>query len=203
VAGDLYEFISSDEHRVGVLVADVCGHGVPAALIASMVKVAVDTVTPHASDPRAVLSGLNRVLSSQARGQLVTAAYLWLDTDKRIALYAAAGHPPLLRSRGGTLEQIESNGILFGVLPEFDAYPVRTLPLASGDRFILYTDGVTEAQNVHDEFFGDSRLAHVIRENQSRSPSELSARLLTEISAWQPAGTTQQDDITFIIIDAT
>jgi len=96
VAGDFYEFLPSGQDRVGFLVADVCGHGVPAALIASMVKVAVQTVARCASDPGAVMRGLNRVLSGLERGQLISAAYLWLDTGQRRALYSAAGHPPLL-----------------------------------------------------------------------------------------------------------
>ena len=201
VGGDFYEFIPVDQNRVGFLVADVCGHGVPAALIASMVKVAVQTVAACANDPGAVLRGLNRVLSGQLRGQLVSAAYLWLDMENRRALYAAAGHPPLLRWRQGKLEQIESNGILFGVMPEFDEYPVCTMPIALGDRFLLYTDGVTEPQNANGDSFGDSRLEQIVRGNQLCPPSELSDRLLTEIQHWQPASMAQQDDITLIVID--
>ena len=78
VAGDFYEFIPVDEYRVGFLVADVSGHGVPAALIAAMVKVAMQSVVSSASDPAEVLRGLNRVLSGRLRSQFVSAAYLWL-----------------------------------------------------------------------------------------------------------------------------
>jgi sigma-B regulation protein RsbU (phosphoserine phosphatase) len=73
--------------------------------------------------------------------------------------------------------------------------------LAAGDRFLLYTDGVTEAENAHGDFFGDIRLEQVVRDNQGRPPSELSDRLLSEIGHWQPASTAQQDDITLIVID--
>jgi phosphoserine phosphatase RsbU/P len=144
VAGDFYEFIIVDQNRVGFLVADVCGHGVPAALIASMIKVAVQTVVGCANDPGAVMRVLNRVLSGLLRGQLISAAYLWLDPENHRAEYAAAGHPPLLLWRQGELERIESNGLLFGIKPECEAYPVCTMPMAPGDRFLLYTDGVTE-----------------------------------------------------------
>jgi hypothetical protein len=120
-------------------VADVTGHGVPAALIASMIKVAMQSVVTCAHEPREVLRGLNRILYGQLHDQLVSAAYLWLDTGNRKALYSAAGHPPLLRWREGKLGGIESNGLLFGVNPEAD-YPVCDLSIHSGDRFLLYTD---------------------------------------------------------------
>ena len=200
VAGDFYEFVPVDCKRVGFLVADVTGHGVPAALIASMIKVAMQSVMPCAHDPREVLRGLNRILFRQLHDQLVSAAYLWLDTENHKASYSAAGHPPLLLWREGELQHIESNGLLFGVVPDPD-YPVLDLPIESGDRFLLYTDGVIEPDNNQGEFFGDRKLEQVIRTNRSRSPSELSEQLLSEIHRWQPASLAQQDDITLIVID--
>jgi phosphoserine phosphatase RsbU/P len=200
VAGDFYEFIPVDGQRVGFLVADVTGHGVPAALVASMIKVAVQTVVSCAHEPREVLRGLNRILYGQPREQLVSAAYLWLDTENRKALYSAAGHPPLLRWREGKLEGIQSNGLLFGVIPEAD-YPVCELSIQSGDRFLLYTDGVIESQNASGDSFGDRKLEQVVRDNQSRPPSELSEQVLSEIRVWQSASVAQQDDITLIVID--
>ena len=200
VAGDFYEFIPIDRHRMGFLVADVSGHGVPAALIASMIKVAMQSVVSCAHDPREVLRGLNRILFSQLHDQLVSAAYFWLDTENRKALYSAAGHPPLLRWRDGKLERVESNGLLFGVMADPD-YPVCDLPIRSGDRFLLYTDGVIEPENARGDSFGDLKLEEVVRNNQSRPPSEMSDQLLSETRLWQPAGLGQQDDITLVVID--
>jgi sigma-B regulation protein RsbU (phosphoserine phosphatase) len=200
VAGDFYEFVPVDQNRVGFLVADVSGHGVPAALIAAMIKVAMQSVVPLADDPPEVLRGLNRALIGSLRGQFVTAAYLWMDTEHRTALYSAAGHPPLLRWRDGALERIESNGLLFGVVPD-PRYPVRELLLNPGDRFLLYTDGVTEPENAEGDSFDDKKLEEVVRINQARPPAELSDQLLSEIRRWQPAATTQQDDITLVVID--
>jgi sigma-B regulation protein RsbU (phosphoserine phosphatase) len=200
VAGDFYEFIPVDRKRVGILVADVSGYGVPAALIASMIKVAMQSVVACAPEPRAVLCGLNRILSAQLHGQFISTAYLWLDTENRTLRYSAAGHPPLLRWRQGKLDRIES-GLLFGVILDYDDYPVCTMPISHGDRFLLYTDGVTEPENARGESFGEIRLEQVVRHNQCRLSSELSDQLLSEIRHWQPAPVTQQDDITLIIID--
>jgi phosphoserine phosphatase RsbU/P len=200
VAGDFYEFIPVDQDRIGFLVADVTGHGVPAALIASMIKVAMQAVVPCAHDPTEVLRGLNRVLFAQLRTQLVSAAYLWLDTENRIALYSAAGHPPLLRCREGKLERIESNGLLLGVLPGSD-YPLCDMQVLPGDRFLLYTDGVIEPENALGHSFGEHKFEQVVHRNLSRPPSELLDQLLSEIRLWQPASATQHDDITIIAID--
>jgi sigma-B regulation protein RsbU (phosphoserine phosphatase) len=202
VAGDFYDFIPVAEHRVGVLVADVSGHGVPAALIAAMMKMALQSVMPCVHSPGDVLQGLNRMLSGQAPDQFVTAAYLFIDTQSYKARYSAAGHPPLLLSRAGTLHRIESNGLVFGVMPQPD-YPVREIPICPGDRLLLYTDGMIEPENSKGKPFGDSKLEQVVLGAKMCPPSELTNRLLTEIRAWQPASIAQQDDITIIVIDVT
>lgn len=198
VAGDYYDFTPVDGKRAGILVADVAGHGVPAALIASMIKVAKQSISDCAHDPGEVLRRLNRTLSPQLPNQLISAAYLWLDTEKGKASYSAAGHPPLLRWRKSSLERIESNGLLFGVMTDTD-YPVCDMEILSGDLFLLCTDGVTEPENRLGDAFGDRKLEEVVRENRSCSPAGLSEQLLREIALWQSAS--QQDDITLIIVD--
>jgi sigma-B regulation protein RsbU (phosphoserine phosphatase) len=200
VAGDFYEFLAVDENRTGILVADVTGHGVPAALIAAMIKVAMRSVMHCAHDPGEVRRGLNRILSPQLRAQFVSAAYLWLDTENRVGSYSAAGHPPLLHWRAGKLERIESNGVLLGVLPEPE-YPVCDVDIKPGDRFLLYTDGVTEPENARGDPFGDSQLEQVIRVNHSRPAPELLQQVLSEIRQWQPTTVEQKDDITLIVVD--
>jgi sigma-B regulation protein RsbU (phosphoserine phosphatase) len=165
-----------------------------------MIKVAMQSVVACADNPASVLRGVERVLSGQSRGQLVSAAYLWLDTDQHKALYSAAGHPPLLLWSQGKLESIQSNGLIFGVVPESD-YPVCEISIAAGDRFLLYTDGMIEPENAKGESFGDRRLEEVVRENQLSPSSALSDRLLSELRQWQPASAAQEDDITLIIID--
>ena len=202
VAGDFYQFVRPDDNHVGILVADVSGHGIPAALIASMIKVAMQSVTVVAHDPAQVLGGLNRILSSEARGQFASAAYVWIDIENRNALYSAAGHPPLLcwRNTRSEIERIESNGLLFGV--ELDAaYPVCSVPVEASDRFLLYTDGVTETENAAGEAFGDRQLERVVRDHRLQPASELSSQVLAELQRWRPAAVSQQDDVTLIVVD--
>ena len=202
VAGDFYQFVRSDNNHLGILVADVSGHGIPAALISSMIKVAMQSVAVHADDPAQVLGGLNRILSSEAQGQFASAAYVWIDTENRNALYSAAGHPPLLcwRNTRGELQRIQSNGLLLGVEPDSE-YPVCSVPLEPSDRFLLYTDGVTETENAAGEEFGDRQLERVVRNNRLQPASELSRQLLSEVQRWRPAAVNQQDDITLIVVD--
>ncbi|MGZ4787224.1 MAG: PP2C family protein-serine/threonine phosphatase [Terriglobales bacterium] len=202
VAGDFYEFIHLDDKHAGFLVADVSGHGVPAALIASMIKVAMHSVSSHAEAPAEVLGGLNEILSHQLRGQFVTAAYLYVDLERRRALYSGAGHPPLLywNAAETRLENIESNGLLFGVLKQTD-YPVRELSLRAGDRFLLYTDGLVEAENDKGQVFGDGQLQEMIAANTTLPATELSVIILEKLGRWQSQSGAQQDDVTLIVID--
>lgn len=202
VAGDFYQFLRTDNDHLGILVADVSGHGIPAALISSMIKVAMQSVAGVAHDPAQVLGGLNRILSTELRGQLTSAAYLWVDTQNHSARYSAAGHPSLLcwRDACGELQHIESNGLLFGVAPDSE-YPVCSLSVEPRDRFLIYTDGLIEPENARGESFGDRRLEQVVRDNRSLLASELTQQLLSELRKWQPPSTRQQDDITLIVVD--
>ncbi len=202
VAGDFYEFLPVDRNRVGVLVADVSGHGVPAALVASMIKMAMRAVADSAAEPGDLLRRLGNMLAGPSAGPFVSAAYLWMDTERGRARYSAAGHPPLLhwRAADGRLDRIVSNGLLFGFEPDTE-YPTVDVPFEPGDRFFLYTDGVVEPENAEGEPFGDHQLEVVVRQVRSRPASEACERLLGEVRVWQPASVAQQDDITLVVID--
>jgi sigma-B regulation protein RsbU (phosphoserine phosphatase) len=204
VAGDLYDFLEGGGDRCGFFVADVSGHGVPAALGASMVKVALHSAAHSAHDPGELLRCLGRALTPHLHQQHVTAAYLWLDMETMTARYSAAGHPPLLhwRASAGHATPILSNGLLFGVVPDSD-YPTCEFAFEPGDRFLLYTDGLIEPENAAGEPFGDVRLAAVLHECRAAPAAEVSRRLLAEVGDWTPASGAQQDDITLIVVDAT
>jgi sigma-B regulation protein RsbU (phosphoserine phosphatase) len=200
VAGDFYDFLVLDQNRVGVLVADVSGHGVPAALIASMVKVALHSLAGKADRPAELIAGLNNILSDQLRGQFVTAAYLLVDIANRRAMYSAAGHPPMLLARAANshLEPIESNGLLFGVMKD-QAYSEADLQLARGDRILLYTDGLVEASDAEGREFGEVKLPGSHEAHRHAPADEAADRILRDLRTF--AGPNAQDDTTLIVVD--
>ena len=165
VAGDLYDFVTSQPCCMGVLVADVIGHGMPAALVASMVKVAVSTWCRNDGGPASIISGLNTVLCKEAREQYVTATYLYLDTASGIGRHAAGAHPSpfLWRRRAQTLEKLGDSGLLLGVRAN-ETYDESEFNFERGDRLLLYTDGLTEAENAAEESFGETALPAFIRD---------------------------------------
>jgi serine phosphatase RsbU (regulator of sigma subunit) len=207
VAGDFYDFLVMDEQRVGILVADVTGHGVPAALIASMLKSALSAQAGHANDPDRVLSGLNRALCGKFEAHFVTAGYLFVDTEKQLLRYAGAGHPPLLFGSvdGGkplAFREVEANGLMLGVLDEA-TYPAVELPFRPGDRCVLYTDGVLETKNAAEEEFGTSRFRSFLEIQASLMAAPLITASLAELGRWSGRGETaaREDDITLIAVD--
>ena len=204
VAGDLYDFVTSQPCCMGVLVADVIGHGMPAALVASMVKVAVSTWCRNDGGPATIISGLNSVLCKEAREQYVTAAYLYLDTANGIGRHAAGAHPSpfLWRHRSQTLEKLGDSGLLLGVRAN-ETYDESEFHFERGDRLLVYTDGLTEAENAAEESFGDVALPTFIREMQDCGIEEFADRLLRDALAWSRdgRGKGQTDDITIVVID--
>jgi sigma-B regulation protein RsbU (phosphoserine phosphatase) len=204
VAGDFYDFLVVDETHIGILIADVTGHGVPAALIASMLKVAFVAQSPHADDPARVLTGLNRALCGKFEDHFVTGAYVFVDTEKSVMRYAGAGHPPLMlasRSPAG-VRVIEENGVMLGLFPDA-AYSATEIPLRPGDRCLLYTDGVVEAMNATREEFGKARLEQFLAKHPDLPADRFATALLDEISRWTgpSSGRRQEDDITLVVLD--
>jgi phosphoserine phosphatase RsbU/P len=204
VAGDFYDFIIVDDKRVGILVADVSGHGLPSALIASMLQVALTAQVIHASAPERVLSGLNRALCGKFERNFVTAAYVFVDMEKKLMTYAGAGHPPLLFSRksAGKVSAVSENGLFLGMFPEA-TYTSVQLPVQAEDRVVLYTDGIPETRNPAEQEFGTARFIQFMENNYSLGVNQFADGLLDELSRWseQPRGQGQQDDITVLTVD--
>jgi len=199
VAGDFYDFIVADDKQAGLLIADVSGHGVPAALIASMVKVAATAQRTHAADPARLLAGMNAVLCGNTREHFVTAAYFHLDSQSRELRYSAAGHPPMLLLRGGKVLEIVANGLILAVF-DFATFANAVHLLEPGDRLLLYTDGLVDAANTKGDFFGQDALSAVLRQTADLAPSAATDQIISAVQQWSAS---QDDDLTVLICDYT
>ena len=205
VAGDFYDFLPGSGRRLGVLVADVSGHGVPAALIASMIQVAAAAQAEHAASPAKVLSGMNRIFHGKLSGQFITAAYVFVDLEAGRLAWANAGHPPPLLATAAGVVELAPTGVLMGRLSRAD-YGERSLPIAPGDRLLLFTDGIPECPSPQGELFGDARLTAFLAEQGGLAPEPLAAALLARLASWSGAGRLGDegrglpDDLTLVVL---
>ena len=201
VAGDFYDFLSRDD-GLGVLIADVSGHGIPAALSASMVKVAVRSQVDHAGQPDAVLHGMNSILCGNLQGQFVSAGYLFLNPIQGKLTYSGAGHPPLLvwRSRNRQVDSIEENGWPLGIFAH-GKYTAKAAPLSQGDRCLLYTDGLLEAPSPGGEEFGFERLKTFLSEHAVLTAQSFCDRLVQRLTEWCGPAQGLNDDLTVVVVD--
>ena len=203
VAGDLYDFLPIDDRRIALLVADVTGHSVGAALIASMVKVAFSSQLEHASAPGRVLAEMNRVLCGHFEGRFVTAACVFLDADRSVLRYSLAGHPPplLCRAATGEIVELREGGLVLGLFPDA-SYPTVQIAFDPGDRLVLYTDGVTEARDASGAWFGDGELRAFVAAQRDGSPGQFLDALTAHLRRWANRdGGPFDDDLTIVAID--
>jgi serine phosphatase RsbU (regulator of sigma subunit) len=203
VAGDYYDFFVLDEKRLGVLMADVSGHGMPAALIASMLKIAFAAQAAHAGDPARVLAGLNQALCGKFESHYVTATYALIDTEARTLLYAGAGHPPLLlrEASSGKTRTVLENGLFLGYFPEA-AYAAVQASFQPGDWVLFYTDGITEATDASEEQFGEARLKAFMDGHPDGTAGQFAEALLGKLSQWsgRADGREPDDDATLLAV---
>jgi serine phosphatase RsbU (regulator of sigma subunit) len=201
VAGDLYDFIRFGKGRLGLFVADVSGHGVPAALVASMLKTALTIYGLTYGSPAGLLKELNRVFCGRFEGEFITAACAVLDADFQRLTYSAAGHPPLLlwHASASEVRQVEQNGLPLGLRASAD-YTDITLPFAPGDRLAMYTDGVVETESAAGKEFGHERLGKVLALPKS-DVDECLRQALSSVLAWRGHENKQNDDFTLVIAE--
>jgi sigma-B regulation protein RsbU (phosphoserine phosphatase) len=189
VAGDFYDFLAVDDEHLGVLVADVSGHGVPAALVASMLKIALATQAPFAASPAALLANLHALFRGKLERQHITAAYAYLSSDGSVVV-ASAGHPPpLIRRADGSIEELLVRGTVLARFAAFECAEV-VATLGAGDSILIYTDGVTEALSASEEMWGEERLRTAL------SLSATPAAIAGAVTNWSASGLT--DDVTLV-----
>ena len=203
VGGDLFDHFQQGR-RVFFLVGDVSGKGVGAALFMARAKTLFDAIAASAGSPGDVLATLNRSLCRQNdAGMFVTAVCGVLDLESGVVTMATAGHePPVLVRAGGGCDTLTFEGGRVLGLIEFGDYPVSTLNLTAGDALVMYTDGVSEAQNPAGDFFGAERLLAASARDAAGPASAITTGLLQDVKAFA-ATAPQSDDITIMTIKVT
>jgi serine phosphatase RsbU (regulator of sigma subunit) len=202
VGGDYYDFVPLDDGRFAVVVADVSGKGLPAALIMPAVKIALRTLASRNASTDGLLAELNRIfLDNLPPASYFTLIYAVFDAGSGRLAYANAGHPPALhlKAAGGEAAWLRSEGPAVGLLHEdvrFETVEVRFEP---GDLFVFYTDGITEAEDSSGSEFGRERLAATVGALVDRPAEAVASGVHDAVDTFRRPGP-QSDDATVIVV---
>jgi sigma-B regulation protein RsbU (phosphoserine phosphatase) len=202
VSGDYYDWVSVYDDQIGIVIADVAGKGVPAALLMAFLRASLRAASHIGYAPQISMSKVNYLLwESIERNQFVTAFYGMLDATNRTLAYANAGHnPPLLVDASGEARFLDQGGLPLGMFRDTRYYEYY-LTLEPGQVLVLYTDGATEAQNAQEEEFGKERLVRSVKAAGNLSARELIEAVQRDVVAWTE-GRGAHDDVTFFVIKA-
>jgi serine phosphatase RsbU (regulator of sigma subunit) len=199
VGGDYYDFLALGQQRLGLLIGDISGKGIAAALLMANLQANLRSQFALAREqPRLLLRSVNRLFyENTADSAYATFFFAELDESARRLRYANCGHlPALLLRHDGTLEKLHSTATVLGLFEHWDS-PAAECQLHPGDTLALYTDGVTESCNVAGEEFGEQRLVDVLQQHRELSAHRLLGSVVEEIQKFSPHE--QLDDITLIV----
>ncbi len=202
-SGDFFDFILLPGEKTGIVIADVGDKGAGAALYMAMCRTLFRSYAPnYPDDPAEVLRAVNeRILNDTKDGIFLTAVYAILDAERSEITYANAGHnPPCFLHNDLDLEStdLQKTGPLVGIFKE-SLWTNRTIQLIAGDGLILYTDGITEAQDGNGDFYDYSRFCQVIETNRGADASQLISTILFDVSQFT-SDAEISDDITLVVL---
>lgn len=203
-SGDYFDYIRLGQGRVGLVVGDVAGHGIGAAMFMATARALLRAFLYANSDPAVTLGNLNDFLSEDMEtGRFMTLFYGDLDVATRTVTYVRAGHnPPLLYRRAtDAFEELEAPGVALGMVRGFRYKASEPVALKTGDILFLYTDGIVETMNPAKEQFGIERAADLLRRHRERSSRDLCEILRREVDEFS-GHAPQQDDLTMILARA-
>ena len=200
VGGDFYDFIEVEPGQLGVVIADVSGKGMPAALYMVQTRSLLRAVAPGQLDPGVVLARLNQLLAPDTQGGMfVSLFYAIFDTHTGTLTYANAGHnPPLLVRANGQSERLRLHGLVLGVQPELNPTTGQNR-LEPGDGVVFYTDGITEAHNAEDHLFGEARLAATLQAHWLAGLQEVIEKVRQAVNDFSATGH-PTDDFTLVVL---
>jgi sigma-B regulation protein RsbU (phosphoserine phosphatase) len=199
VSGDYYDFINLTESDLGISLADVCGHGFPAALLMSNIQATFRIIASHNHSPKEVCDHLNSIMNNYTMPEKFTSFFYGvLNAEKKKFIYTNAGHPPpiILRSTGEIIH-LSSGGLLLGVHPD-SSYEQSTIQLEKGDILLLYTDGLLETRNIIGEEFGENRMIDFCKKNIHLSAKNFSENILSSLDKF--SNNNIDDDISLIVV---
>lgn len=183
VGGDYYDVFPIRETRLALIVADVSGKGMPAALLMSNLQATAKAYATLDPEPKELCHKVNRAIcNSITPGKFITFFYAVLDWKELRLTYTNAGHnPPLLVSRDGACRRLESGGAVLGIFAD-GTYDQASIAMAPGDRLVLFTDGITEACDAGGEELGEERLITLLREGPATSAADLCEAILQRVT---------------------
>lgn len=200
VGGDYYDFLHYQDGRLGLIVGDVSGKGLPAALMMSSLQARVHMLLETSPDPARAVTILNRhQVERGVAGRFTTLFYGVLSPQTGLLQYSNAGHNyPLLIRSDGTIETLEGNGLVLGIIPS-EKYDLVECYLHPGDTLALYSDGVTEAANHRDIEFGERGLGNFLIQHKHQSCGEMVNVLADHVRTWC-GSTSFADDFTVVLV---
>jgi serine phosphatase RsbU (regulator of sigma subunit) len=201
VGGDFYDFLQlSSGEWMGVL-ADVSGKGMPAALLSSMVLGALNMEFRSRTQPQEVLNRINQLLCERSLPYQFVTLFLYLLNQDGVGQFISAGHNTayLFRSSTGKIEELIPDSYVLGMF-DFASYQSRAFHLEKGDILVVYSDGLTDAENPRQEMFGEERLLEIIQREAPSGSHALEQKVLKAIEDFTQ-GTPQTDDITFVVVE--
>src|SRR5215510_11974851 len=198
VGGDYYDVIRIDEERLGICIADVMGKGLGAALLMSNLQAAVRMLAPQMTDSSELCNRVNEVISANSvPGKFITFFYCVVDLEQKRITYTNAGHNwPILARATGKCERLGTDDVVLGTLRQWH-YHQQVLQLRSGDRVVLFTDGITECAGPDNVEFGEERLLGLVSQNVQLPADEMKDLVLK--SAHDHCGGPMTDDATLIV----
>jgi sigma-B regulation protein RsbU (phosphoserine phosphatase) len=200
VGGDYFDATLVSPDCWSAVVADVSGKGVGSALLASLLQGALITATDHPAALGLRMERLNRFLIDRTGGEkYATVFYCLLDRDGRFSYTNAAHCPPILLRSGGEQSTLDATGMPVGLM-ESAEFPVLEERLLTGDKVVIYSDGVTEAQNTAAAFFGKKRLREIVAAHAQESSTAIHDAIQEAVSAFTE-GAAQSDDITVLVLE--
>jgi len=205
MGGDYYDFIPMPDGRVGIVIGDVCGHGLAAALLMAETRALLWALSRAHNDVGTILSSVNRMLHQDTGGErFVTLFFACLDPALNSFTYASGGHPSgyVLNRAGEIVEWLDSTGPALGILPEADFKVRQGHPLQPGEMIFLLTDGIEEACDSRGDLFGNRRPLDVIREYRTDHQQVIIKTLYESVRLFSES-TVQEDDMTSVLIRRT